>query len=139
MLKRNTVYMLTLSCIYIFIMTCVCTRTRMCVCVCSCKCIPLKIYAYIDRDHKYFFKGMYIVCTVIRARVCSTYTYICTTRVYVYTRVHSYTMYTHTVIQYTHDTQKKEHIRKEYITHTLCCTLFFCLLMKGHGRGYRCC
>lgn len=47
--------------------------------VSSCKCIPLKIYAYFGRGYKYFFKGMYIICTTICARVCSTYTYMYTT------------------------------------------------------------
>lgn len=94
---KNTIYMLyTLSCIYIYSLQHMCMYTHSY--VSSCKCIPLKIYADFGRGYKYFFKGMYIVCTTICARVCSTYTYMYTTQVRTY--IYKIFKYIHTVTTY---------------------------------------
>jgi len=82
---KNTIYMLyTLSCIYIYSLQHMCMYTHSY--VSSCKCTPLKIYADSGKGYKYFFKGTYIVCTAICARVCSTYIHICIphTSAYIY-------------------------------------------------------
>lgn len=108
----------TLLCIYIYIYIhydiCVCNTHSY---VCSCKCIPLKIYAFIDRDHKYFFKGMYVICTIIRARVCPTYIYVYVYHTFTRTRVHTHT-HTHARTRtYIYKSSKYVHLYTHH-THT---------------------